>query len=853
MRCDTQADPCSIQQLERHVRFSGKDDIIGSRKKDFFTSEWSTGDVLSDGFAASSEKIHYIDDKVSPMEVNGSDDDVSISMDYGTQIDTVSGRKEPDISDHVNLPNSLRPHISNQGKVKHLPKKTVFQSQGTIHNKNFHPFNQGCPIASHKPAFTGIPGLLSELEGPFVNTQVGSNVSRVFNSRGKLVNHVLDPIQRVSEITSLANTKALPEPSSCFASSENANWRLQLQSRPAVEKFNDHTLRYQPYRRLSPMDFMGTMSPFPEVKQNAVAWREKCMDENFFGLPLNSQGELIQSSSRGKGAANQLRETNSVTWSSSSLPACNLTQPRSTGDYLSVNNKHFVVRELPNDHLNLFPVQNYVKEKPSLHIPARLGVTYLESTGRADMNHLDFVRGSNRTFQPFDPDLNLMNMSFNGSTQYNLVQNQEPSGATHPKETPTEMSPNTSQPTMRLMGKDVAIGKSSVEMQGYEDEKVWTDKEIITERCHSEGTILDSSSLNRNFHRDWIPQIVSGKSKETIAPSPELDFGLAPQSDFPRTAPGSSSFAYLNWQSNNASSYPSGSLAANRYPSSYMLPSYADLPTSHKMFNRAANFQELFISGPESLRLGNSHLPALNTCHEHVHWRPSEQPHYKQNPLHFTKPGLDFPFLDPDSRDVDVHSSWFHQGCTKSLPSWLLHATQQQGKAPTSQSFSSTGGSKNHQHISCGTSILNNPSVYHSASDQVGYSCNPVTSHNSVQVKTNGTTHGPQATSIVFPPLVPVIPGVKPTSSAINVAYRNRMKVKDRLKSKALGIKDLYPCKKSKKRPVDNESSKVAGMNVTRSGPIRLSGGAKHILKPTRNIDHHHHHRQDDSRPILFQ
>lgn len=845
MQCDTQANPGPIQQPERHVTFSGKDDIIGPRKKDLFPPECSIGNKLSNSFAAASEKIQCTDSKLAPMEVNESDDDVSIGMDYRTPINIASGRKDLDISEHVNMPNSLRPHISNPGKVKHLPKKTVFQNQGTIHKKNFHPFNQGCPIASHKPAFTGIPGLLPELEGPFVNTQAGSDVSRTFNSRGKLVGHVPDPIQRVSEATPTANAKLLPESSSCFTSSENADWRLQLQSPPVVEKLSDHALRYHPLRRLSPMDFMGTMSPFPEVKQNAVAWREKCMDENFFGLPLNSQGELIQSSSRGKGAVNQLRETNTVTWSSSSFPACNLTQPRTTGDYFSVNNKHFVVRELPSNHLNLFPVQNYVKEKPNLHIPARLGVTYLESTGREDINQLGFVRGSNRTFQPLDSDMNQMNMSSNGSTQYESVQNQKPTGVTHPKEISTKMSPNTRQPTMRLMGKDVAVGRSSTEMQGYEDGNVWTDKEIITERCQSAGTILDSSLFNRNFPQDWTPQMVSGKSKE--APPPELDFGLAPQSDFVMTAPGSTSYPgpYLNWQSDNAAPYPSGSAAANRCPRSYLLPPNADLPTSHPMFNRAPDhFQELFMSGAESLRLG-SHLPPYNPSHEHVRWRPSDQPHYKQNHLHFTKLGLDFPFLDPDSRDVDTQPSWF-QNSSKSLPSWLLHATQQQGKAPpppsavisSCQSSLGTVGSKHHQHISSGTNILNNPSVYHSAAE--------------VQGKTSSSL-GPRATSIVFPPLVPAISGLKPASSAINVAYRNRMKVKDRLKSKALGIKDLYPCKKSKKRPVGNESSKVAGMNITRSGPIKLSAGAKHILKPTRNMDHHHHHHQDDSRPILFQ
>nr|XP_048327367.1 uncharacterized protein LOC107405635 [Ziziphus jujuba var. spinosa] len=909
MQCDTQANSCCIQQSERHVRFSGKDDILSPRKKDFFPSEQSTDNSLSDAFATSSEKVQCTDKTVAAMEVNGSDDDVSIRMDYETQIHTVTGRKQPDISEDVDIPSSLRPHVTNQGKVKHFAKKTVAQSQGPIDDNNFQRYDQGCPIASHRSGFTGIPGFLSELEGPCINTQVGSNISRTFNSRGKLANHVLDPSHRVSEIASIVNTRAFPEPSSCFTLNENANCqRLQLQSQSAVEKINGQTLQYQPFRCPSPndqsfqyqpfrcpspMDLMGGISPFPEWKHNTFSWREKCMDQDFFGLPLNSQGELIQSSSRGKGAVNQLRETNTVAGSPSSFPACGISQHRSTRDYLSLNNKHFVVRELPimvrelpNDHLNLFPVQNYVHENPTLHIPARLGVTYLESTGRADNHQLDYERGSDRTFQPVGSDLNLMNMSFSGSRQYDLMEKQKPNGTLHPKETSSKMVSNTSQPTMRLMGKDVAIGKSSKEMQGYEDEKVWTDKEMITEHCQS-NTSLDNSSLNRTFQHEWFPQTVSGKSKESIAPCLELSSGQAPQSNILMTSPGTSfPHPYLNWQTN--ASFPSSSLASTASPSSNLLP-FTQIPTSHTMLNQASNLQELFISGAESIRLG-SQLPVLatpqDTC-EHVHWRPSELP-YKQNLPHFTKPGFDFPFVDPDSR-VNAQSSWF-QSCTKSLPSWLLHATQQ-GNTPiiSSQSFSSVG-SKHHQHISSGTNILNNPSVYHQAEGSY--------SHNSVPSHSQGKSAlGPSP--IVLPPLVPVIPGAKQASS-INVAYRNRMKVKDRLKSKALGVKDLYPCKKSKKRQAhkaldsikssrildqeaklsarsgsiienlsnemqynwrahdpdsnrsrgsingiitsDNESPKVDYM--ARSGPIKLSAGAKHILKPNQNMD------QDNSRPI---
>ena len=446
----------------------------------------------------------------------------------------------------------------------------------------------------------------------------------------------------------------------------------------------------------------------------------------------------------------------------------------------------------------------------------------------------------------------------------------------HPKESSGKMPLNTSQTTMRLMGKDVAIGKSSKEVQGFEDGKFWTDKEIIVEHCLS-GAGLGSSSLNRNF-QEWIPR----KCNETVAQSLEIQWEnsipkdlltKAPESSFPRP--------YLYGETNSL--IQSCSLAANRNPTANSLP-FARLPSS-TVHNRVPDFKDFFISEGESL-LG-SQLPVLSAPQnsgEHVDWRPAELTE-RQNLPHFTKPGFEFPFLNPDSR-LNVPSSWFQN--SSSLPAWLLHA-KQQGKIPmVSSQPIPYAVSKQHQHISSRTNFLNTPSVYHSA-EASSYPCNPGTSH--LQLKTSF-----DSTTIVLPPIAPVITGVKP-ASAINTGNRNRLKVKERLKSKALGIKDRYPYKKTNKRlssksvelvkPTTipnsekqaklsdmavctenlnseiqcdmmeedlhanrfyssevqnngirisgNESSRVDG--IGRPGPVKLSAGAKHILKPNQNVD----------------
>ncbi|PON69408.1 hypothetical protein PanWU01x14_088490 [Parasponia andersonii] len=883
MQCGSEANPCGIQLSERHVRFSGKDDILGPKRKGFCSSEQNFRNLLSDALAASSEMVLLADNNTVAAEVKRNEVDTSVATDCGTEVQTILGWKQLPEIPHVEIPSSMRLPVSIQDTMKLLPgKSTVPLSPRAIHDDNVHMLDQGYPTAPLKHGFTGVPRLFSTFGGSCENTQVGGNVRRTFSSSGKLMDHVLDPIHKVAETRPMVTMRPFSEPLSVFAADENANHRLHFQSQPAEEKVGSHMLCYQQFCHMPPVNLIGGLCSFPEWKHKAVASRERTTGEDFFGLPLNSHGELIQSSSRSKGTYCQPRETNITGPSSSFFPERNLTQPRITGDYLSMANKHSLEREFPNDEINVFLAQNYVKENSSLQLPARLGVTYWESTGRADIHQLDFERSSDRSFRPLDADLRLMNTSFDGRKEHDHVQNKNINEMIHLKESSGKMPLNTSQPTMRLMGKDVAIGKSSKELQGFEDGKFWTDKEIIVEHCPS-GAGLDGSSLNRNF-QEWIPR----KCKETMGQSLEIQCEKSTQNKFPFKAP-ESGFAhpYIDWDAN--SFVQSSSLAANRNSSANSLP-FARLPTSSTVFNRASNFQDFFISESESLRL-NSQLSLLSSPQnswEHVDWRPAELTP-QQNLPHFTKQRFEFPFLTPDSR-ANAQSSWFQN--STNLPSWLLHS-KQQGKTPMISSQPIPNAvSKQHQHISSRTNFLNTPSVYHSA-EATSYPCNTGGNSN-FQVKSSLDS----AAAIVLPPIVPVITSVKP-ASAVNAAdHRNRLKVKERLKSKALGVKDLYPYKKTNKRHVTksvdlvkpsrildsekqaklsdmarctentnseihcdhmaeegphsqvfyssetqsngirisgNESSRVDCMG--RPGPMKLSAGAKHILKPNQTMD----------------
>ncbi|TQD71591.1 hypothetical protein C1H46_042861 [Malus baccata] len=899
MQSDGQSNPCGIQHSERHVKFSGTDHKLSPRNNGVSSFENN-----SDSFASSSEKDQSSDSnkEAAPMEVQRRKNDVSIDTDIGTESCSVIGRKElPIIPDHADIPSFLRPHMTHQEKVNQMPDKSVPSSSFAAEDNNLRMFDQGYLPPTHRPADSRFPRPIFSLEESRVSTQ-GATVSRDFEPSGKMIDHVVHPMHGVSAMSSKENTGAFPvSSSSSFIFNEKAKGRFPFLSQSEIDKFSDCGLHSQ--LLCPPMDLMGGSYPFPEWKQRTVTYRERCADEDFVGLPLNSHGELIQ-----------LRKLNATPWSSnglptqnfthltsiSSLPTQNFTHVTNTGDCSTACNKHFLERELPSDRLNFFPMQNCVKQNPRSHIRDLFGATYLQSTQRADIHQFDFESGSSHSFRPIVSDRNLMNVSISECGQFDQVKNQKIGGMIS-KENSGHTPLGVNQPTMRLMGKDVAIGKSSREIQGFEDGTLWTDKEIIAEHCPS-STALDTLSLNRNFQHNWFPCTASGKLKEPAAQSFEIHREHAPQQNLMMKASESRfPHAYRNWQSH--SMFENGSLTANRSPSSNLIR-FAQMPTSPAMFNGAPKFREQFLSGAESLQSlqFGSQLPILSappsTCGHGV-LRPAEL-NYKQNPPHFAKSSFGFPFLNPECRDNNVESSWF-QSSSMGMPPWLLHATLQVNPPnAASQSFPNVD-SRHHQHIMPRANFFNE---HHSSG--ISYPCNFMTSHS--QVRENAPT---QATA-VMPPLARAVQGVNLQPTSGTDMDRNRIKIKERLKTKSFSIKDPYPFKKTKRlavKAVDStkaanmwrletqeklsaaagssrgnildemqsnmraldldsswkkasdlgcsqhdvqkdgfktfgvESSKMDGV-VRSTGPIKLCAGAKHIIKPTPNVD------QDNSRSI---
>lgn len=119
--------------------------------------------------------------------------------------------------------------------------------------------------------------------------------------------------------------------------------------------------------------------------------------------------------------------------------------------------------QLGMNQLNLFPVERYVKENPATVIPSRLGIIDSQSERNTNLD-MDFLEVNHRSFHDSD------NIMWRGDELLHR-------------------SPEN-QSTMRLMGKEFTVGGSGI--QGSEDGHIWKDKQIIDQNEPSSGKFRET-------------------------------------------------------------------------------------------------------------------------------------------------------------------------------------------------------------------------------------------------------------------------------------------------------------------------------------------------------------------------
>ncbi|XP_028791332.1 uncharacterized protein LOC114747208 [Neltuma alba] len=719
------------QILARHVTFSNKDNMLGPKKR----SSSDEKVFSSDGQAASSVKEQSsASDETACLEVNRRDSSITFNTERGKEFCPVVESKQFSTAPERVPPKEFLRSCATSDKKKHLVGKTESLIEvASDDNDNLHLFDTGNTTALHCSSQSSISRSLSAYqEGGIssVSTRVGD--SGAHHSPGKFMDHHGDSAHQVSAADSDASMRTFVQ-SSLHHTLYSQGSEKSLSSQTYED--NSQTLGYRPLSHM----FSANSS----------------MDENFFGLPLNSQGELINFSSCSKGGINQ-SETSSML-RSSRLLFDNIAY-RSSHEYLSINESHLVPKTLSQGSVNKFP-----------HYPARLGVTnQLQGIGRADVHQFNTYRDSNQFVYPLDSELKPMKYPFVEQNQYDQVQNHKRNEMIHLKKGSDLSSQSSTQPTMRLMGKDVPIGRS------IKEEDVWAEQQCIRSHSSREAA-LENSSLETCSKLDHLRG--SPLQSTAMINGPEFEF---PQ-------------PFLDLQTNYVPQ--NGNWGFSKTASCYSQP-ITHAHTSGSASNKARQDSPgQSVCGPKFQGLG-SHLQAqLATCNYNQHTCQSNGDLYARKKLPLvTKSAFEFPLVHPAFGE-HAKASWF-QSSNGSSPPWLLAQEKvpgtlcQQIPGPSSICLPHTqwGGRfptpVNH-------SILN---------------CSPV---NYCHMKTPISP-----ASVVQPPLLPRRPAINP-SSTIRSGCRNEAMVNDRVILENRTTNDHGLCNNTRKRPAANihGSTKLIKLN----------------------------------------
>ncbi|XP_022989178.1 uncharacterized protein LOC111486332 isoform X1 [Cucurbita maxima] len=544
-----------------------------------------------------------------------------------------------------------------------------------------------------------------------------------------------------------------------------------------------------------------TRSSLPNWEQSMVAYKEKGVNDGFFCLPLNSKGELIQLNSGLINGFDQMNDTSNTMVCSSRIPGCGLVLPRSARDCFIDNQKLLVDTELTGNQLSLFPLHSNMQENQR-YLSAGFDVTETGISRTADIRLQNSERGTEcgRFFHS-----NLMDPPFNPENSSSLL-------------------PNPARQTMRLMGKDVAVGGNGKKVVEPEVINFWKNTSLF-ENCLT-NSIQENPMRKRNYLEDTL-FYPAGFHSNQVAQRSLLP--NAPQGRYP----------HPRVDRKNSIMYHRSDSVINLNERFNNIHSFSPLPTD-QAFNMALNFEAPFFSGSQAVRL--SAQPST--------FSTSFELGFNQNNLHPAELGnINFPFLQP-ADESHVQHPRFHS--SKSLPPWMLHGHKRED-VPTASSKLADINGYYYPFIASGADVRISPSAHQL--NEAGYPRSTTPSH--LQMK-----NIPVSTSFHQP--ISISPRVH--SPSIRTSYEDRLKFKS-LEMNNAGVLPRWTQRKliddvqsnprtaakiianwdkavnsagnmsnmSQTDGIVNEAPK--GECMARRGPIKLTAGAKHILKPSQRMD----------------
>ncbi|XAR48363.1 hypothetical protein NMG60_11031173 [Bertholletia excelsa] len=536
----SQVNQFDISKADRHVRFSNEDDIPGLTRKPFPCVEEPKFQhiCMLDSQANYASSVNYRSMERGKhnavADMNVIDKDISVCKENETGVHPVT--EVLSSYDHLGIPNFSRPQ---RGFQEHFSDTSATVNHVSLQNENSEIFKQGYRDLSFDDAFTCHPRFCSLPKGghnPCANAKIATDIFRAPDPSGRLVEYLTGDLP--SSAAAEPSTKAYPHHwLSFFNMNGNATGRLSYPSQKTIAEFNSQPLQHQPLSGLSQKELLHNVCSLPHWRQREDKSGKQFMDEDFCGLPLNSQGELVQLDSSCKGVLDQLViPTIAATGSSRNSAMHDILIKRNLE--LSEVKDNSSGSGAPKMHqLQAFAIKDHAKS-----VTSRASVSSLDSMGGSNysvyekQNHT----GDDKDHQQGKPDL-------------------------------VHLPWAVPQSTMRLMGKEFVVGRSEHDQS---------------------NTVTDSG-----FQQDFIVCPALRKSQENVACLSDVQISQVSKSEQQIRPPGFR-FSYnpnLNCNidiSGHQNYYPN--ISRNCV---HELPSYLTSNPSPPLFAQTPLFRDPYICG----------------------------------------------------------------------------------------------------------------------------------------------------------------------------------------------------------------------------------------------------------------
>ncbi|KAL2496681.1 uncharacterized protein Fot_40438 [Forsythia ovata] len=650
-----QANPCGTQQANKHVTFSDKDDILGCQEIQKLRG--SDADKVASSLLE--DLVGERRNNSTFLETSGSED-ISGGTENGQDAQSVS-KKQLSIECHeFDTSNFVKKHSQER-----LFGTSVNSYQSALQGLNLHLFERGHREASHDPSCASPPAffcMYPEGHSQNPNIKVIRNASSAYNNCGRLIENLGDPGPRFPPLCFKDYPKAYNEPSAPYSYKleKRSNMMPQFPPQSTIENHSGHAFQYQSFPHLSPKELLRTLCSLPDVNQSEYICGNKRMDEDFVGLPLNSQGELIKSNSSGKGEFQQTIKPSITAAPSINLALNSNVIPNCLGNRSEC--RSWECRTSRGDQSNQFPVKGYMKENPIVVMPSRLGITERPRDGKTNID-LNLIKGNDHSFNTVERDLHPEIESYHGCQEdYQKSGNHD------------RVLPHLVQSKMRLMGKEFLVGGN----------ELWKDKQIIAEH-HSGGTSID----NVTIYSKNEPSL--GKFRETLVCSSETEINRRSESML-RTKIPDSRFPLSHFALQSTDMHQNDFVASkiNPVPGLY---THLSPGNSSAVHNMRSIVRDPVTHGYES-KIVNSEFPTQRPpFQDSCHYVNSSfiQLQNKQGLPHAPRSVIRFPFMHPDL-EGHAQSSW-SQSSSKNVSPLLFDVAERETLLSYGQSYSNLGSS----------------------------------------------------------------------------------------------------------------------------------------------------------------